>query len=335
MKFEMNSRKGITLVALVVTIIVLIILAAVVLNILVGPNGIITRTKEGTESWKSEQEREKGLLADAEAYMNNALGGGTGGSGDDDGGGTPPPPAIEEAAPTGSGGTDVTIAGNCGVIEIAWVDKNNQVKNNPIEPELMGMEKVAWNGATEKSGGEITTNAEWYSYNTSNWANAKHNENYFVWIPRFAYKIIYFDTDAHKNAYLSNNENQDGIVGYYTKHGKINKTQNKIIIAADAGIQSPVTSGYTDYIVHPAFLGIGTENIGGGFGVDAAGIKGIWVSKYEASDNSGNVNIVPGAEPWTFLTIADCYNEAFAYDRPRESHLMKNSEWGAVRIFSS
>ena len=49
----MKSNKGITLVSLVVTIIVLIILAGVSINLVLGENGIITRAKQ--EKTKAEQ----------------------------------------------------------------------------------------------------------------------------------------------------------------------------------------------------------------------------------------------------------------------------------------
>lgn len=42
----LRGQKGITLVALVVTIIVLIILAGISVSLLVGDNGLITRAKE-------------------------------------------------------------------------------------------------------------------------------------------------------------------------------------------------------------------------------------------------------------------------------------------------
>lgn len=46
---SMKDEKGITLVALVVTIVVLIILAGVTINILIGDDGIITRAKTGVD----------------------------------------------------------------------------------------------------------------------------------------------------------------------------------------------------------------------------------------------------------------------------------------------
>ena len=44
-----TQEKGITLIALVVTIIVLIILAGVSINLVLGDNGVITKSKEASE----------------------------------------------------------------------------------------------------------------------------------------------------------------------------------------------------------------------------------------------------------------------------------------------
>ncbi len=68
------KEKGVTLIALVITIIVLIILAGVAINTLVGENGIITqaqRAKNDTEQGKKEEE--SGLLS-LEEQINQALG---------------------------------------------------------------------------------------------------------------------------------------------------------------------------------------------------------------------------------------------------------------------
>ena len=57
----MKNQKGVTLVALVVTIIVLIILAGISINLILGDNGIITiakKAKENTELAKTQEETE-------------------------------------------------------------------------------------------------------------------------------------------------------------------------------------------------------------------------------------------------------------------------------------
>lgn len=53
---ENKQSKGITLVALVVTIVVLLILAGVSINMVLGDNGIITKAKEAVERTARTQE---------------------------------------------------------------------------------------------------------------------------------------------------------------------------------------------------------------------------------------------------------------------------------------
>ena len=44
-KLQMNRQKGITLIALIITIVILIILAGVAINLTVGENGIFSKAK--------------------------------------------------------------------------------------------------------------------------------------------------------------------------------------------------------------------------------------------------------------------------------------------------
>ena len=66
-----KSEKAITLIALVITIIVLIILAGVSINLVLGDNGIITKTKEAKNTHTKEQEKEVINLAVAASQMYN------------------------------------------------------------------------------------------------------------------------------------------------------------------------------------------------------------------------------------------------------------------------
>lgn len=54
-----TNTKGITLIALVVTIIVLLILAAVAINLTLGENGIFRRAQEATEKWEEASKNEQ------------------------------------------------------------------------------------------------------------------------------------------------------------------------------------------------------------------------------------------------------------------------------------
>lgn len=58
-----RNERGITLIALVVTIVVLIILAGVSISMLAGENGIITRSQEAKKETEKEEEKEKVKLA--------------------------------------------------------------------------------------------------------------------------------------------------------------------------------------------------------------------------------------------------------------------------------
>ena len=71
-KVQKNER-GITLIALVVTIIVLIILAGISINLVLGDNGIITKAKEARENYAIAADEEKGILAGGESLIDELL----------------------------------------------------------------------------------------------------------------------------------------------------------------------------------------------------------------------------------------------------------------------
>ena len=68
-RLKINSNKGITLIALVITIIVLLILAGVTIAALSGDNGILTRAKEAKEKTEQAQENESKTLANMENIL--------------------------------------------------------------------------------------------------------------------------------------------------------------------------------------------------------------------------------------------------------------------------
>ena len=68
----MKKNKGITLVALVVTIIVLIILAGITLNIVLDQDGIINKTQQAAGEYENAQKEEQELLGQVEDYIEHA-----------------------------------------------------------------------------------------------------------------------------------------------------------------------------------------------------------------------------------------------------------------------
>ena len=73
MNKKQEKNTGITLIALVITIIVLLILAGVSIATLTGENGILTRAQEAKEKTEQAQRDEEAQLADLEDYINGTI----------------------------------------------------------------------------------------------------------------------------------------------------------------------------------------------------------------------------------------------------------------------
>ena len=74
------KQTGITLIALVVTIVVLLILAGVSINAIFGNSGIIEKAKEAQNRMNNAQESDLNALNDLDKWINNQVNGTTGGN---------------------------------------------------------------------------------------------------------------------------------------------------------------------------------------------------------------------------------------------------------------
>ncbi|MDD4066724.1 MAG: hypothetical protein PHH22_01945 [Clostridia bacterium] len=179
-----------------------------------------------------------------------------------------------------------------------------------------------------------TIQSTWYNYDRKQWANVMLSDttgedtldgSMFVWIPRFAYKI------SEKNYHVNN----FGIIDVKFLLEDTNTTYDGIDV--DPNNIDPVE----DYVIHPAFKAFG-------------GLEGIWVSKFEASsheygDIGASLNVYNTTKPtyysyfnkysWTNIDIGTAYtvsknmvnNNIYGLNNIQvNTHLMKNSEWGAV-----
>ena len=263
-----------------------------------------------------------------------------------------------------------------GVIEIAFLDNTGyavtDTANAPILKTSEGMSAVYW--AKDSSGEIDETNIKnntyeivsndtsalnkdrWYNYTaqsgettesgSSRWANAKVTkdgvDSYYVWIPRYAYRIIYFNTETNENQYRSGDLTEEEalaegyIVGYSDARGIVDAQGKK-----PTGVASQTAISVNDkyFKTHPVFDG--DVNYGGWADDNGTPVKlqGIWVAKYESSHSdtvgitqgsSTTIKSVPGVSSWRSILIGDMYTYSKEYNTNLESHLMKNSEWGAV-----
>ena len=166
----------------------------------------------------------------------------------------------------------------------------------------------------------------------SKWANAiTQDGSMWVWIPRYAYKIT--------SGYHTNSE-----MGGTIQVAFIDINNNFLNGESGTIVTNPEDVTYTDdgtgnlvqneWLVHPAFTS-SAEN-GGGFGE----LTGLWVGKFETTGNydssteTGILSIKPATSSLTNMTINEQYKFALSgtYGEPVEvnSHMAKNSEWGAV-----
>ena len=175
----------------------------------------------------------------------------------------------------------------------------------------------------------------------------------YVWIPRYSYKIDN-NTGYHKRT-----------TG--TSGGTYSLIDIKFLegTSSDGTIayNSTTTSNYTKfpdgYVVHPAFDVV--DDKGTTDRTDDEIVKkltGIWVAKFEASSsttttdlesnkgsnygrtsNNDNVTIRPNVTSWRYSTVTQFYNVCVALTENNnihglstnsDSHLMKETEWGAV-----
>ena len=233
--------------------------------------------------------------------------------------------------PTESSQADssVTFDKGFGKIEVIWLDTENNIIESPEIPKIQtGMEKVTWTKNGDTWIEDQIPQTEWYKYvakegtggnNSSKWANIKIDGSYFVWIPRYAYRITYYASiDSTIPTGFS-----DGWGIWRASDGKI---QNKI--TNDIGIETVEYNG-NKYIVHPAFCnGIDNSFKNGEWNADLAGI---WVAKFEASEKDATTpKFEPGKSSWRSIDIGTMFTNSKNFDPELNSHLMKNSEWGAV-----
>ena len=158
-------------------------------------------------------------------------------------------------------------------------------------PEMLtGMEKIMFQLPEGNTKGKIIKENEqgfdsddWYDYKEGKWANAQTEDgSMWVWIPRYAYKIIYNN---------KNNKSEGGTIDvkfligtsdeYYDENGE--KKKAKRVMSKEE-----IADTTSDYYVHPAFTDESNiEFRNGGWDKE---LTGIWVAKFEAGYASGNNN---------------------------------------------
>ena len=236
-----TNNRGITLIALVITIIVLLILAGVSISMLTGENGILTQANKAKKATEEAAKEENSKLSSIENYM------------------------VSEAGYNQEKGVDEPRILN-GMTPVMFNLPTDTEKGYPIKQGEQGFQEN-----------------NWYDYSKSEWANAVTEDgSYWVWIPRYAYKITYNNpSDKSQGGKIDVKFLIGTTDEYYTDDTKTTKATAKRATSADEEVDTT-----TDYYVHPAFTNESSIDYANG-GWDKE-LTGIWVAKFEAGYASGN-----------------------------------------------
>ncbi len=327
-----KSTKGITLVALVITIIILLILATISIQSLTN-TGLFARAKEARDKTAAAAENQAKTLNEYEDELNKYV----------------------------SGASQV---------KTDWTGKVNKPKLMTGMTAIKFNEPTGDEKAKEGSTVKTTDiDAAWYDYDAKKWANAQTQDgSMWVWIPRFAYKVnsstktfdVVFLKDT-TNTYLDNGTEKDAEKEGYIIHPAF---KNESSTGYENGGWDKELTGIW---VSKFEAGFATSN-GNSAPKKASSVNysqtSVWASGYETGGNDGSLSArnwidgvygstttaikYPTFQGLTYSMNYTNHNDAFNISRAltesgniyglssatTDSHLMKNSEWGAVAYLS-
>jgi len=308
----MRRNKGITLIALVVTIIVLIILATISINVVFSENGIIKKAQLAKDihanATKAEEEAMDTLLdgytnmmgslpTNPEEYKDNTL---------------PTVPKVAE-----------------GMTKVKYNSTTNKwEKVTKVDEEWYDYGKKEWANVVL---GDAT-------FNEDGTLDESKAYSQLVWIPRYAYKIT---SQYHQEGSTAGNIEVTFVDG--SNKGKDGTTYSTTYPSATNG------GSMSDFVVHPAFDYDGKHLTGFWMGkyesshtnctTDAATGN----ASYTGSEV---MQIRANVTSWRNLSIGDAFTTCLNMNKANnpyklstsdsvvDPHMVKNTEWGACSYLS-
>lgn len=157
--------------------------------------------------------------------------------------------------------------------------------------------------------------------------------SFYVWIPRFKYKLWNVTGEAGIDSYDAYNKGIDIVFETDTQSSGVIRCQDYVCYNDELLITKVTKNDNGKYYTHPAFT---TED---------SQLTGIWISKYEISTNSTNcnsenqsgclsnslpINSKPGNVAWRNNYLSNFYQNISNMDQNNNYHVIKNTEWGAL-----
>ena len=311
-----KKNKGITLIALVITIIVLLILAGVSIATLTGDNGLLSKAQEAKEKTEEARRKEEQDLKNIEIQMKMQQNG-----------------EIANMPDLKEGMIPVKWNGS------AWV-KADKENNNKDWYDYSTSSKKWANVVTVKESG--TKSREEYKNASVGETIAEDDiTTMFVWIPRYSYKIT---SGYHEKANGTGEIDIKFLIG---------TTDTPVEGGDDAQRNSKSNE---NYVVHPAFTsdtnlgGVGEEVTGfwvGKFessnseskknneGINSSSTDDVLYGR----GNKTDVTIRPSVTSWRAIDVNNIYTACdnmnsdgniHGFGTDTDTTMMKNSQWGAV-----
>ncbi len=287
-----NQEKGITLIALVITIIVLLILAGVTIATLTGDNGILTKAAEAKQKTELARQNEIADLVEIEELMNTGTT--TTGYNKEKQVNTPKISSNQgqELIPIKWNGDKWIV---CEENDEEWYNYEAEsitTKEGKTVPAMSWANAMLSDGKYKK--GEVQVGQEVLDDELG---------SMFVWIPRYAYSI---------NEYKIEKVGTDGTTQNITKieflKGNTNIGTSGNVYEKDYNENNVEKGKATPMISHPAF------NFGG------VELQGIWIAKFQASMKETNENteennnvsnktvkVLPNAETWRYINEGNIF----------------------------
>jgi hypothetical protein len=215
---------------------------------------------------------------------------------------------------------------------------------DPVVKEGLIPVVISDNGVVKKA----YENQEWYRYADKKWANAvilndesktyesgevipeENIESYFVWIPKYRYQL--WDLGEYNSLTEVDNSKPHEIpiiFGDYDTRDSINGECTTPMLSGESG-----NCEVGDYMTHPAFISMNATGLW--VGKFETGYKGSY-DKTSAESNtieSEKVQIKPNVNSWRNIQPSNAFYTSYDYKRDFDSHMMKNTEWGAVSYLS-
>ena len=225
-----------------------------------------------------------------------------------------------------------------GIHKEEWQDPTLEESGNyPVIKNGLIPVEIKPNGDTYYA----STKSEWYNYGEKRWANAvilnddavsKYTvgmkikdadiKGYFVWIPRYSYKI--WNTGEYtKTLSLGDLKNSQDDATSEGALWKITGNNTRIIDIKFVSTETKEEgSTVGSYLTHPAFT-LGDKTL-----------SGIWVGKFETGGSTESLIVKPNVVSLRNQTVKEFFDAGKSFAQNLDSHMMKNTEWGAVAYLS-